>query len=369
MDGQNYFTGIESLDAALLTTALREAGVLDGERVVACPRVLLANKGATSLLYRVSLSYDGPAPRAPRTLVAKLASDDCATRGMMNSLGAYERELRFYADLAGQSGLPTARCYYSARAPELGTYLLLLEDLAGETGIDSLASLELALCELARMHARHWNSRTLAAHVWLERTSAQSETLACLLSNAKQRIATRFGHVLPPTFARVLELASNQLESFSTRERRRAYTLVHGDLHPGNVMRGPDGLTFIDWQTVDIGSPGRDLARLIAMSLPPMPRLGQERRLVAIYHGALRENGVAGYSLRSCFEDYRFGLMTSALVNALALAELDERGLMTPTVVDGPTPMDLLVHRIDAALSANALIPVLHAELFLARAA
>lgn len=369
MTAQPYFTGIESVDAPFLTVALRDAGLLDAEQVVRCHRLQLQGHGATSTLYRIWLDYDGPAPRAPRTLIAKLASDNSATCELMDSLGAYERELRFYADLASQAELRTARCYCALRAPGLGTFLLLLEDLVGETGIDSLDSLELALCELARMHARHWNSQALAGCEWLERTPSQRETLSDLIGNAARRVARRFGHVLPPTFARVLELASGQLECFTTRERRRAYTLVHGDLHPGNVLRGPDGLSFIDWQTVDIGSPGRDLARLIAMSLPPMPRLGQERRLVAIYHCALRENGVHDYSLRSCFQDYRYGLMTSALINALALAELEERDLMTPGAEAGPALIDLLVHRIDAALSANALLPVLHAELFLGRAA
>jgi hypothetical protein len=369
MNEPPFFTGIESLTPGFLSAALREAGVIDDEQVVRCHRVLLAKQGATSTIYRMWLGYDGSAPRAPRTLIAKVASHNGATRDLMNGLGAYERELRFYAELAENTDLNTPRCFYAARAPERGTFLLLLEDLPGDPGIDSLDALEQALCDLARMHARHWCTAELGALGWLEHTAEQDVLLTRLLSEAAERIRSRMGDALPPTFARVLEVAGGQLECFAVRERRRAFTLVHGDLQPRNVLRAARGLTFIDWQCVTVGSPGRDLARLIAMSLPPMPRQGQERRLVAIYHGALREHGVQGYSLRDCFQDYRFGLMTSALLNAVALSALDEHTLFTPSLEDGPTPMDLLVHRIDAALDANTLLPILHAELFLGRAA
>ncbi|MET0424461.1 MAG: phosphotransferase [Actinoplanes sp.] len=40
-------------------------------------------------------------------------------------------------------------------------------------------------------------------------------------------------------------------------------TLVHGDLHPGNVRTGPDGKpTIMDWGDCSIGHPGFDILRL-----------------------------------------------------------------------------------------------------------
>lgn len=36
--------------------------------------------------------------------------------------------------------------------------------------------------------------------------------------------------------------------------------LTHGEPHPGNVLRGPDGLHLIDWDTVGLAVPERDLA-------------------------------------------------------------------------------------------------------------
>ncbi|WP_246636653.1 phosphotransferase [Actinoplanes hulinensis] len=39
-------------------------------------------------------------------------------------------------------------------------------------------------------------------------------------------------------------------------------TLVHGDLHPGNVRTGEEGLTIVDWGDSSIGSPALDALRL-----------------------------------------------------------------------------------------------------------
>ena len=39
-------------------------------------------------------------------------------------------------------------------------------------------------------------------------------------------------------------------------------TLVHGDLHPGNVRTGEDGLTILDWGDALAGNPAYDILRL-----------------------------------------------------------------------------------------------------------
>jgi hypothetical protein len=51
-------------------------------------------------------------------------------------------------------------------------------------------------------------------------------------------------------------------------------TLVHGDLHPGNVRIGPDGrLTIMDWGDCYLGHPARDVLRLVERIDDPEPVL------------------------------------------------------------------------------------------------
>lgn len=45
------------------------------------------------------------------------------------------------------------------------------------------------------------------------------------------------------------------------RDLPRGAALLHGDLHPGNVLVGPDGLVVIDWFDASIGHPIADIVR------------------------------------------------------------------------------------------------------------
>jgi hypothetical protein len=43
---------------------------------------------------------------------------------------------------------------------------------------------------------------------------------------------------------------------------------VHGDCHTGNLLHGPGGLVFCDWQSARVGSPAADLAFLSVRAAP-----------------------------------------------------------------------------------------------------
>lgn len=45
---------------------------------------------------------------------------------------------------------------------------------------------------------------------------------------------------------------------------RHTYTLTHGDLHAGQILRTEDGLALVDWDELAIGDPADDLASLVA---------------------------------------------------------------------------------------------------------
>jgi hypothetical protein len=87
-------------------------------------------------------------------------------------------------------------------------------------------------------------------------------------------------------------------------------------------------ITVVDWQTVGIGLPGRDLAYFTATSLLPDVRAGIERDLVARYHAALRHYDVGDYDLETCWRDYRLGMVQAPLLVALgtAFASTTDRG-------------------------------------------
>ena len=111
----------DDLTVEWLTEALQASGALTHAHVTALTTQLLGNeKGSTGQLVRVSLDYDADHTDAPRSLIAKFSAADPQARAMPHAMGFYEREVRFYQQLAHESPLRTPRCYFSAIDLEQG---------------------------------------------------------------------------------------------------------------------------------------------------------------------------------------------------------------------------------------------------------
>ena len=77
----------------------------------------------------------------------------------------YEREVRFYKEIAPTVGIRTPRCYHADWDRDSGLFVLLLEDLAPAQQGDqidgcTLEQAALALDELAKLHAPRWADPT-----------------------------------------------------------------------------------------------------------------------------------------------------------------------------------------------------------------
>ena len=110
---------------------------------------------------------------------------------------------------------------------------------------------------------------------------------------------------------------------------RGRFAVVHGDYRLDNLLfptDDPSGVAAVDWQTVGLGPPARDLAYFLATSLSPEDRRRYEADLLATYHGALADHGVTGYTREECWEDYRVGMLHGPLIILL--------GRLTATVTD-----------------------------------
>ncbi len=74
----------------------------------------------------------------PESVVLKVAASDPASRQTGLALGLYEREVRFYTDIAPGLGGPVAPCYSSGFDGETGVFHLLLGDAAPATVGDEI---------------------------------------------------------------------------------------------------------------------------------------------------------------------------------------------------------------------------------------
>ncbi len=312
----------EALTTDWLTDALRASGHLTGGRVAeATLRPLGTGQMCDSV--RVTLRYEGAEATAPETVVAKLPAADPTSRATAVSLRSYEKEVRFYQQLAPTLPMRTPTVYHADIEPVSASFVLLLEDLAPATPGDQATGLtgeeaEHAAVNLAGLHGPRWSDPSLLEIPWLSRhTPETAEFYGQILAGAIPTFLERFEGWMAPEDPDTLRSVPEHLGAWLLARPDR-FAVIHGDYRPDNLMfpKHGAGVSAVDWQTLAVGLPGRDIGYLLATSLDPEVRRAEERRIVEAYRAALAEHGVE-LSAEECFDDYRLGVVQGPLITVL----------------------------------------------------
>lgn len=287
--------------------------------------------GQMSECYRVNLSYvDGAT--GPASVVLKVAATDPSSRQTGLALGLYEREVRFYTDIApGLPAGPVAPCYHAAFDPQTGVFDLLLGDAAPATVGDEIrgATAEqaaVALAQLGRVHGPMLADPTLGQVEWLNRDAPVDQAMIAGLYAA---FAGRYDGLITSQQRQVCERLVESFDAYVAAESEpgRPLGLVHGDYRMDNLLFGEPGvLTVVDWQTVTWGPALTDVAYFIGCALPVERRREHYDELLHTYHAALGPN--PALSLDQVRDGVRrqsfFGVMM-AIISSM-LVERTERG-------------------------------------------
>ncbi len=316
----------EDLTASWLTRALGSGGEFTVTAVDSTP----IGTGQMGSSFRLELTYEGDPGDRPATIVAKLPSPNPDMRPM--AAGAYRTELGFYLDLADTVAVRTPVCHHAGIADDNATFVLLLEDLHPARQGDqivgaSLAESEDAVVNLAGLHGPRWCDPTLWDLPWVNTIDQEGAAmLGDVMGSAVEVFVDRYEGRLDPADGRLLaEIAQVMGRWIIGRPER--FGPVHGDYRMDNLMffpgSAPDrsgGMAAVDWQTIGVGLPARDLAYFLETSLEPELRREHERHLVGAYHEAIVGFGVTDYSLEECFDDYRYGALQGPLITVFGAA-------------------------------------------------
>ncbi len=276
------------------------AGVLGGGVIsaVRCQDIGVG-VGVFGIITRLHLTVDGGSG-APATVIAKMPTDAEANRNVGLILKLYERENRFYDDIAPTVTFRVPQCYLSVSNAEAGEFLLLLEDLGHMEAGDQLAGLAplraISIIDgLAAFHATWWESDTLASLDWLPAQDAP------IYVAAVPPIVSAGVAALPPLVADLpagsLEMARKVDANFVDILHRCAAgprTFVHGDARLDNLffVDGTDDFALIDWQ-LSLRCRGiYDVVWLLATSMDPAEQNANTENLLRRYHRSLGDNGV-----------------------------------------------------------------------------
>ncbi|MHB8234098.1 MAG: phosphotransferase family protein, partial [Solirubrobacteraceae bacterium] len=289
--------------------------------------------GQMSESHRLTLTYADPAHGGPPTVVLKLAAEDAGSRATGVGLGIYEREVRFYNELAPRIGGPLADCSFADYDETEGRFTLLLQDVAPATVGDQIAGCSQAQARaaveaLARLHAPVLDHAELAACAWLNRPSPIGQAL---VSQLLPGFLQRYGERIDAEQRALCERLVASLDDWLA-ERNGPQGLVHGDYRLDNLLFGQDdaprALTVVDWQTVGWGNAMTDLSYFLGGGLRTEDRRLAERELVGAYRDALAAHGAQAPSWELCWREYRrlsFAGMLMAIVASM-LVERTERG-------------------------------------------
>ena len=219
------------------------------------------------------------------TLVAKRPARDPIVRERQRALGMYEREARFYSELASRVPLRTPACV-SASAD-----LILLEDLApavAGTFRDGLTpdQVDAVVSDFARLHSQWQGARELDDLGWLWRVRAdEAARWQANLAERLPRFVDRHRARLREDDVRLAEDLTASLTEVMTAAASLPATFCHGDPGPPNLMFGHPSapVAYIDWQLAAARHGALDLAWLLTLGVPVEMRRAHEAGWVARY--------------------------------------------------------------------------------------
>jgi Phosphotransferase enzyme family len=283
--------------------------------------------GQTGATYRVAVDYAANPGGLPDTFVIKLPSTDDTVRERV-ALG-YRSECAFYASVADRVTVPIPVCFHCEISADASEYALLLEDQSPAAQGDQIlgCSVEQAragAAAIAGLHGPTWAQQEWLTFPGLAMTLVDDASkkglgdIAVLSADITiEKLGDKLSAADRETFHDTMGLVTPWLQNDFGR-----YSLIHGDYRLDNLLFHPDDgrIWVVDWQTLGVGMPSRDLSYFVATSLEPDARANAERDLVAAYHAALLDTGVTGYDLETCWQDYRYGMVQVLLISALGFA-------------------------------------------------
>lgn len=291
--------------------------------------------GQTGATYRLSVTYSSADAGLPATYAVKLPAQDETVRERV-TIG-YLSEHAFYDKLADRTDVPVPHSFHCEIDRDGADFVLLLTDMAPAVQGDQIAgcSVEearLAAVAIAGLHGPSWGDLDLAKTPGIAMAkpdAALAQGLGDVAKMAADITIEKLGARLSAEDRETLVASMALVTPWLLTEPDR-FSLLHGDYRLDNMLFDPDRtrITVVDWQTLSVGLPTRDLGYFLATSLVPDVRSRVERELVDAYHQKLLTYGVENYDSDACWRDYRLGVLQAPLISVLgcAFASTTDRG-------------------------------------------
>ena len=274
--------------------------------------------GIFGQISRVHLGYADDRGSSPTRMVVKMACLEPENLAIANALGIYERELRFYEELATTMPFRVPDSYLLLRGDD-GRFVLIIEDLSGEFVVGDQVvgatpeQAEAIVDALMQFHVQWWQHDDLDSMDWLPVPNAPAYRAAVpdiyraglpvLESQWADRVSAK-----ALAAARAVEPKFEELMDRTAGEPR---TVIHTDTRLDNILFGTDSsneVAVIDFQLALRGRAVADIAYLVGTSMSIDDGAAHWERLLKRWHAGVVASGI-DYSWEDCETHYKEAAM------------------------------------------------------------
>ena len=250
----------------------------------------------------------------------------------------------FYRHIAPGVGIRLPRCFYAHQDGSSG--VVVLEDLARlgcsftpPGGDLSLDEVEQTLTQLATLHAATWGWKALQVPLLRVGSKSMRKGMAAMGGEGRWEALTTRPVVeafLPERYRNQGTVMSAMDRLWSEDDRRADLVVCHGDAHTGQLYFTLEGhVGLLDWQSVALMPPIKDVAYFIGGALSVADRRKYERDLLDVYRACLSSAGAPSLDPEEAWLDYRrqmlqgliWPLVTEQMQPAEVIAKMNERYL------------------------------------------
>lgn len=292
-------TNPESITAVWLSEVL-------GFPVVSC-ELNDSNSGTTGRAV-LTLEYETPGT-FPTRLFVKLPPSDDQQKAFVKATGMGKREVLFYQGLYEEVPVRVPRCYYAESDFSGDNYIMLLEHLE-DSGCSfralseqySLSYVRSVLAAFAQLHAQYWQSSAFTSNLaWVD-PPLQFDFTQSLVERALQLHSAQ----MPPVFTAMGELYLTHADQIHNLWKAGSHTLIHGDVHDGNMFLDGVQPGFLDWALLAKGPAMRDVSYFLAGALSDQDQKLHSRELLDYYRDELLRHDVQAPPLDELWCQYQW---------------------------------------------------------------
>lgn len=270
--------------------------------------------GIFGQISRLTVTYATDGGSSPDRMVVKMACLEPENLAIANALGIYERELRFYEELASSLPFRIPANYFSLRGDD-GRFVLIIEDMSGDFVVGDQVigatpeQADAIVDALVPFHAQWWEHPDLDAMEWLPVPNAPAYKAAVpgIYRSGLSVLETEWADKISADALATAQAVDPKFEELMDRTSGGPRTLIHTDTRLDNVFFAADGsneIALIDFQLALRGRAVADVAYMVGTSMSIENGSAHWERLLRRWHDAITAAGI-DYSWDDCVLHYK----------------------------------------------------------------